>query len=449
MIRSLPLVLLLGWMRTSSVWAISFTTSYSQLCSLDSNVTKEFPVGNRRQQRGLGDEGRLPVEALRKEDEIESYVLVLDEEEDRNLQADNSSATVTFYQCVCSPRKSPDHQNMDAYCPPGYSCGVPSNGSAVECFQSPAMNGIAIVAWPIFLISTACLILIVFASMNGLAMAKYVRKSRLVRRYCIRNNTIITRDDMERHEQEEVDELLQFYRQTRPPEAPSRWEMKKFQQYQYKSTILQKAVLGFRREWVAYQKQIANAPTNLYLATKVYSNKELRTTPSTRRPMDVEEKGGDAASPICHDDDNEEEAEDDDDDDDGHKDTCSICFAEFQVGQRIGDLPCRHEFHAACLKTWIGTGRRNTCPLCQAPHLAVRRLQQAGPHHNKGQTRFMGMDSRLAFESTASLPTQDDSEVLMESPSSSTSFSEPSPASADDDDNDGSITFRATSEQPH
>lgn len=54
-----------------------------------------------------------------------------------------------------------------------------------------------------------------------------------------------------------------------------------------------------------------------------------------------------------------------------HRDLCSICLQEFEQGDRVGDLPCGHVFHANCLKTWIQ--RKNHCPLCQADNLALPR----------------------------------------------------------------------------
>lgn len=48
---------------------------------------------------------------------------------------------------------------------------------------------------------------------------------------------------------------------------------------------------------------------------------------------------------------------------------CMICLAEFQKGDRVGDLACGHIFHAdPCLKEWIS--RRNHCPLCHEENLA-------------------------------------------------------------------------------
>jgi hypothetical protein len=45
--------------------------------------------------------------------------------------------------------------------------------------------------------------------------------------------------------------------------------------------------------------------------------------------------------------------------------SCAICFAPLEVGDRIGDLRCKHEFHVDCLKTWMQ--RKNACPLCNVP----------------------------------------------------------------------------------
>jgi hypothetical protein len=50
--------------------------------------------------------------------------------------------------------------------------------------------------------------------------------------------------------------------------------------------------------------------------------------------------------------------------------TCQICMANLEAGERIGDLSCGHSFHVDCLKEWIK--RRNACPLCQT--------QVADPH---------------------------------------------------------------------
>lgn len=49
---------------------------------------------------------------------------------------------------------------------------------------------------------------------------------------------------------------------------------------------------------------------------------------------------------------------------------CTICLADFVVGDRVGDLKCGHTFHIdPCLKQWVE--RKNHCPLCHAEHLAL------------------------------------------------------------------------------
>ncbi|KAJ3609701.1 hypothetical protein NHX12_024212 [Muraenolepis orangiensis] len=42
------------------------------------------------------------------------------------------------------------------------------------------------------------------------------------------------------------------------------------------------------------------------------------------------------------------------------KDVCSICYQEFGASARV--TPCRHYFHAACLRRWLSI--RDSCPMC-------------------------------------------------------------------------------------
>ena len=56
--------------------------------------------------------------------------------------------------------------------------------------------------------------------------------------------------------------------------------------------------------------------------------------------------------------------------------TCSICLQDFQQGDRIGDLPCKHPFHVDCLKEWIQL--KNHCPLCKVTNLATRQPEAEG-----------------------------------------------------------------------
>jgi hypothetical protein len=43
---------------------------------------------------------------------------------------------------------------------------------------------------------------------------------------------------------------------------------------------------------------------------------------------------------------------------------CSICCEEFQVGEPVLKLLCRHAYHASCVLGWFKNGK-TSCPLCR------------------------------------------------------------------------------------
>lgn len=43
--------------------------------------------------------------------------------------------------------------------------------------------------------------------------------------------------------------------------------------------------------------------------------------------------------------------------------TCSICISEFQNGDTVRKLVCRHYFHHECIRMWIV--RQQVCPNCK------------------------------------------------------------------------------------
>ncbi|CAA7405262.1 unnamed protein product [Spirodela intermedia] len=44
--------------------------------------------------------------------------------------------------------------------------------------------------------------------------------------------------------------------------------------------------------------------------------------------------------------------------------TCAICLEDYNVGEQIRILPCRHKFHAQCVDSWLTTWR-TFCPVCK------------------------------------------------------------------------------------
>ncbi|XP_027177758.1 uncharacterized protein LOC113776908 [Coffea eugenioides] len=41
---------------------------------------------------------------------------------------------------------------------------------------------------------------------------------------------------------------------------------------------------------------------------------------------------------------------------------CVVCQCEYENGEIIGTLECRHEYHADCIKRWLM--KKNVCPFC-------------------------------------------------------------------------------------
>ncbi|ETM97268.1 hypothetical protein PPTG_20392 [Phytophthora nicotianae INRA-310] len=47
-----------------------------------------------------------------------------------------------------------------------------------------------------------------------------------------------------------------------------------------------------------------------------------------------------------------------------NEDICPICLIDFEDGEDVRNLPCKHIFHVACIDEWL---KRNTsCPMCKS-----------------------------------------------------------------------------------
>ncbi|KAJ2634229.1 hypothetical protein GGF40_004330 [Coemansia sp. RSA 1286] len=61
---------------------------------------------------------------------------------------------------------------------------------------------------------------------------------------------------------------------------------------------------------------------------------------------------------------------------------CPICLEEFDVGEHVRELPCKHKYHVICIDTWL-VSRSTCCPYCK---LDIRRWYY-GPSLEDGLTR--------------------------------------------------------------
>lgn len=57
-------------------------------------------------------------------------------------------------------------------------------------------------------------------------------------------------------------------------------------------------------------------------------------------------------------------------------DICAVCLDDFVENDRLRRLPCKHEFHVACIDPWLLT-RKRTCPICKTD--ACPRRAEAHP----------------------------------------------------------------------
>jgi len=60
-------------------------------------------------------------------------------------------------------------------------------------------------------------------------------------------------------------------------------------------------------------------------------------------------------------------------------DICVICLEALKPQQAVLDMPCKHDFHKACIIKWLKQNESPSCPICKQPVL------QEPEHKHKGE----------------------------------------------------------------
>lgn len=273
----------------------------------------------------------------------------------RNMQqgnvTDESSKVIYVRSCFCY------YQSTDKpYCPLHKdACGIPhtlDTDIPVGCYSSNSRTILIRNAWPVILLWYGALVIFMLCTQQGRNARHYV---------CVKccNSSL-------NHE------LIDRMMRPSPSRSPrglfgTRWRRRQQPQDVMMLDELQQATMTTRQTIDTNEL----LPTQLALKTRRY----------------VSPTGDDDTSQSTPE---EEEV------------SCTICFAEIQHGDRIGALPCEHTFHVDCLKSWLT--RRNVCPLCQIPNVAVPRYPQQ-PQHNNETTNDEALEEEVghpAQESTES-----------------------------------------------
>ena len=57
---------------------------------------------------------------------------------------------------------------------------------------------------------------------------------------------------------------------------------------------------------------------------------------------------------------------------------CAICLENMRAQQQVLTLPCRHEYHKACILKWLKNNEVPSCPTCKAPALLAHGAKPCG-----------------------------------------------------------------------
>ncbi|CAG8628952.1 1757_t:CDS:1 [Cetraspora pellucida] len=113
-------------------------------------------------------------------------------------------------------------------------------------------------------------------------------------------------------------------------------------------------------------KESSTVPHSLSHKSSVRSTKSTRSTISNRSTKSARSQKAisNAVSLYTSTDSTQNPLSSDDDYDMLLEETCAICLEDFDDGDKIRELPCRHCYHVECIDPWLTT-KSSSCPLCK------------------------------------------------------------------------------------
>lgn len=85
--------------------------------------------------------------------------------------------------------------------------------------------------------------------------------------------------------------------------------------------------------------------------------------------------------------------------------TCAICLEDYNVGDKLRLLPCRHKFHAVCVDSWL-TSWRTFCPVCKRDARTANGeppASESTPLLSSASSSFRSSSALSSFRSSAML----------------------------------------------
>ncbi|XP_030923661.1 E3 ubiquitin-protein ligase RHA2B-like [Quercus lobata] len=74
---------------------------------------------------------------------------------------------------------------------------------------------------------------------------------------------------------------------------------------------------------------------------------------------------------------------------------CTVCLSEFEEGDKVRNLQCKHTFHKDCLDSWLQQYCRATCPLCRTKVVPDEIVDSYRRMRN--QVEYDGNDEEIVF----------------------------------------------------